>query len=265
MLLARLYKHCDEYGKDEIIKSYLPLVKQIARSLSDSMPSEIESSEMIAAGMVGLANALDRYDVEQNEAFPAFVKRSIATAICSSCSATNKDKFLKVQLEHIYKTAETLRNDLRRIPSNKEIAKASGYTTDEVDHLLQRCREDLPEFISVESAQDAVEQADNDDYERTRTHLYEWLGLSSPARETPDFFLLHHEISSIIARALDRLPENEAICLSLYFFGEQSLSDIGEALGVSDSRVCQIRKRGLERLRDQMGLVEHLRGFVQEM
>jgi RNA polymerase sigma factor (sigma-70 family) len=88
--------------------------------------------------------------------------------------------------------------------------------------------------------------------------------LVSAKSASPDYPMMREETISIIARALDRLPENEVVALSLSFFGERPLAEVGEALGVSQSRACQIKKNAIRKLREQLGLLEHLRDALTD-
>ena len=119
--------------------------------------------------------------------------------------------------------------------------------------------------VSVEELEAMAQREEAEDEDtRPSAQITDWLAHSVSNRDTPDSMFLLSEAAEIVARAMDRLPDNEVTCLSACFWGGMQLKEVGEMLGVSESRACQIRKNALRKLREQARLIEHLREFAEE-
>ncbi len=243
--VAEAYRSVDDFEKEELIKSYLPLVKKVVHRLAGRLPAEVDIKEMLNSGIIGLVDALEKYDPKHETNFSTYAQFRIRGAILDSFRSQDwaprslRHKSAKLELAY-----QKLEQKLGRPATDEEVAVELGVDVDTFQKLLGEVGGVV--MLSFEEL--------GFGHGEERFNADEMVASGGP---DPLNKLLGGEKVSIVARALDRLPEKERLVISLYFYEELNLKEIGEILGVTESRASQIRSRALIRLKN------YLRALVQ--
>ncbi|MCB9680842.1 MAG: FliA/WhiG family RNA polymerase sigma factor [Alphaproteobacteria bacterium] len=216
-----------------IINSY-DLVKQIARKIRSRLPRGVDVDDLIGYGVVGLIEAIDRYDASRSVPFEAFARPRIQGAILDALRAIDwVPRSVRRKAELLDAANEDLKENLGRLPSREELAHAVGIPVDKLDRMERGARirsiASLDAPLSGEGDATLGSVIANDD-----DMLGDWERM---------------ELTDEVVDSIDRLPERERVAVQMYYLEERSLKDIGLQLGVSESRACQLRRQGVERLR----------------
>ncbi len=234
------YKTVDDYEKEELIKSYLPLVKKVVHRLSGRLPKDVDLKEMLNSGIIGLVDALEKYDPKHETNFSTYAQFRIRGAILDSFRSQDwlprSLRFKSHKIESAYLRVE---QKLGRSATDEEVANELGVGVEEFQKLLGEVGSVV--MLSFEEL--------GFGHGEERFQADEWIAANST---DPLNKLLGGEKINLIARALDRLPEKERLVISLYFYEELNLKEIGEILGVTESRASQIRSRALIRLKNYL-------------
>jgi RNA polymerase sigma factor for flagellar operon FliA len=234
------YKQIDDYEKENLIKSYLPLVKKVVHRLSGRLPKDVDIREMLNSGIIGLVDALEKYDPKHETNFSTYAQFRIRGAILDSFRSQDwLPRSLRFKSHRIEQAYHRVEQRLGRPATDEEVAGELGVSVDDLQVLLGEVGSIV--MLSFE------ELGFGHGEERFRADEM----LASRSGD-PLAKLLGNEKVSLIARALDRLPEKERLVISLYFYEELNLKEIGEILGVTESRASQIRSRALIRLKNYL-------------
>lgn len=222
--------------QDDLISENIDLVKRIAHHLSARLPSSIELDDLLQAGMIGLLEAAGNFDPTKGASFVTFAGIRIRGAML--------DEVRKIDWtpRSVYRKYREVSNMIRTIEGEKgrpaeghEVAEGLNISLDEYHAILgdiSGCR-----LFSLDESLDES-----------------GLGRDLPCSKTatPEQVLNQDEFRKELAAAIEKLPERESLVLSLYYERELNLKEIGEVLGVSESRVCQIHGQALIRLRSMI-------------
>lgn len=234
------YKQIDDFEKENLIKSYLPLVKKVVHRLSGRLPKDVDIREMLNSGIIGLVDALEKYDPKHETNFSTYAQFRIRGAILDSFRSQDwLPRSLRFKSHRIEQAYHRVEQRLGRPATDEEVAGELGVSVDDLQVLLGEVGSIV--MLSFE------ELGFGHGEERFRADEM----LASRSGD-PLAKLLGNEKVSLIARALDRLPEKERLVISLYFYEELNLKEIGEILGVTESRASQIRSRALIRLKNYL-------------
>jgi RNA polymerase sigma factor for flagellar operon FliA len=220
----------DAAAKNALVAEHAPMARRIALRVARRTPDWITSDELVAAAMLGLAEAVERYDATRGEPFVAFAEQRIRGAVLDELRRGDiLPRRVRADARRVGKTIQRLEGQLGRTPEDTEIAEALG-----VD--LETYQRDLEGLCHV----GFVELPDQD-REGTMD------GGAGPEEQVERKMLVER-----VKVCLKRLPERDATLLSLYYVEEFTYGEIGEVLGVSESRVCQLHSRAMSRLRAEM-------------
>lgn len=228
----------DKKTRDALIIKYAPLVKTIVLRMAAKMPIDASDKEdLINVGIIGLMSALEKYDAQRNVQFVTYAHFRIKGAVLDELrlrdwvprSTRNKDS-------HLEEAYARLQGKLGRAPTEAEVSKHLGLTLDEYFSLLNEVKnisiisqEDLPpdylEKYGSEEVMGAIE------------------------RGNPLEHITSKELVKGLKAAIEALPEKEKIVLSLYYYDELTMKEIGKVLDLTESRVCQIHAQATLRLR----------------
>lgn len=234
------YKSISAQDKEDLIKSYLPLVKKVVHRLSGRLPRDIDLREMLNSGIIGLVDALEKYDPRHETNFSTYAQFRIRGAILDSFRSQDwLPRSLRFKSHKIEQAYHAIEQKLGRPATDEEVAKEVGLNTDDLQKLLGEVGSIV--MLSFEEL--------GFGHGEERFQADEWLASKG---QDPLAKLLSGEKVGLIARALDRLPEKERLVISLYFYEELNLKEIGEILGVTESRASQIRSRALIRLKNYL-------------
>jgi len=221
--------------RDKLVMEHVGLVKAMASRLANRLPSQVEVSELISVGVLGLIDAAGRFKPGLGVPFDAFARRRIQGAMLDSLRDLDwAPRALRKLRRDVDAAMNALRNDLKREPEADEIANALGVSEAEYDKILDQLR-------SADLA--TIRQATTDGDGASI------LELAIDPGEGPQTRLEREELRVHLAKAIVQLPERERHILALYYEEEMTLAEIGAVIGVGESRVSQLRTQAIARLR----------------
>jgi RNA polymerase sigma factor for flagellar operon FliA len=226
-------KTVDTATRDQLVLDHVGLVRALASRLAHRVPAQVELAELISVGTLGLVEAAARYKPSLGVPFDAFARRRIHGAMLDALRGLDwAPRSLRRMRRDVDATMSSLRHELQREPDAAEMAAALNVTEDEYDRMLDQLR----------SADIAVlRQASSDG----RTDLE----VAVDPADGPHVHLERAELRSLLAEAIEQLPPRERHILALYYHEELTLAEIGEVIGVGESRVSQLRTQAISRLR----------------
>jgi RNA polymerase sigma factor for flagellar operon FliA len=217
--------------RERLIVEHLDMARRIAMRVGRRVPADIREEDLIAAAMIGLTEAADRYDGSRGEPFVAFAEKRIRGAVLDELRKGDiMPRRMRAAARKVGQTVRELSAKLGREPEDEEIAKALGVTVEEYLTDL----EGLTHVSAVDL--DSVQSEERFQSEE-----------ASPEASTARKILVER-----VQAALQTLPKRDAIVMSLYYVEELSYAEIGKMIGVTESRVCQIHSRCLARLRAEL-------------
>jgi RNA polymerase sigma factor for flagellar operon FliA len=215
----------------------LPQVRYIARRIHERLPRHVPLEDLVHAGVVGLMDALDKFDLGKKVQFGSYAKFRIRGAILDSLRELDwGPRELRRQARAIEDAHLRLRFRLGRQPSEPELARELGLPLEELQKLIGNISALEIGSLRLISPQDGREE---DLAER----------MSADRDDTPLTQYLNSEMKEIVKTAIQDLPEREREVLSLYYFQELTMKEIGALMGVGESRVSQIHSMAVSRLR----------------
>jgi len=225
--------------RDELIMHYAPLVRLVVGRLGIPSTSVLEAGDLLSYGMIGLINAVDRYDPSRGVRFEAFATARIRGAVIDQLRALNwMPRAAVSRVRQIEGAMAKLEQQLGRPASELEVAGELAVS-------LTRYRQMLMEAaITILSLDTPLITLMQEDEFPTLGELLEDQATPGPAEQ-----LEMKERLALLATALDRLPERERLLLSMYYNEELTMKEISKVMGVSESRVCQLHMQAIMRLR----------------
>jgi len=227
--------------KKKIIKEYAPLVKFIAQKIAIRLPANIELDDLLSAGVIGLMDAIDKYDPARDNKFKTYAEFRIRGAILDELRAQDWiPRSMREKAKNIERAFTRLEQKLGRTVREEEVAKELGMELHDFQETLQQCKS-----ISLLSL-DEVGTFSNGD----RKSL---LGLLESGKgSSPLVQLAGAELKDVVAKAIQELPEKQRMVLSLYYYEDLNLKEIGDVLEVTESRVSQLHTQAVLRLRAKL-------------
>ena len=222
--------------QEHLLLEHLPLVRSVARGIHEKLPQHVELDELISAGMLGLLDAARRFNAHKNVQFRSYAQFRIRGAILDSLRSLDwSPRELRRKARAMEEARRALEARLGRSPMDSEVADELGVALLDLQQLAGKIRGLQVTTLNVERSEDSGE--DELDF--------------LPAKETenPLFQCLEGEARRRVISAVDALPERERLVLTLYYFEEKTMKEIGQVLGVVESRVSQIHQHALPRLR----------------
>jgi RNA polymerase sigma factor for flagellar operon FliA len=225
--------------RDRLVMAHLPLVKILAQRLSQRLPSQVEFNELVSVGVLGLIEAANRYEPSLGVPFEAFARRRVHGAMLDSLRGLDwAPRSLRRLRRDVDSTIARLRSELGREPNEGEIAAAMRLSPAELEKALEQLR-------VLETATLRPLDAAGPDGESL-------LDVAIDPGEGPALQFERGELRRRIATAIEGLPERERKILSLSYEHDLTLAEISKVLGVSESRVCQLRSLAVSRLRSSL-------------
>lgn len=229
--------------KQQLAKQNAGLVKHIASRMSVGLPQHVEVEDLIHDGVVGLMEALNRFDPSKGIKFQTFAAVRIRGAILDALRSMDwASRGVRRRSREVHQAEEFLSHQLGRPPSAQEVSSAMGVSTSEI--RLRRQETAFSHTVSLE------EVRGEDSNERHRDSLLDPSALVEEA-------VLRNQRKQMLMRGLKTLKEREQLVLSLYYFEELNIREIGTILGVSEARVSQIHGRCLQKLREFLSPADH--------
>lgn len=233
-------------GKEQIVVKYIPLVKYIASRVSLGKNKYMEYEDLVSYGMIGLMDAISKYDKTKGMKFSSYASIRIKGAIIDElrkCRPISKGAMDK--LSRYNEAIEAFQSEYFREPSISEIAKAMELSISDVSEI-----ENYINYISVVSLENVI-FSDGEDI--TVMGIIEDKNSPSPEQS----YEKEEEIETL-AKAIDSLKEKDKTVLNLYYYEGLTLKEIGKVLSVSESRVCQLHSRAIRNLREKMKKMNYI-------
>ena len=229
--------------RERILMEQLPQVRYIARRIHDRLPRHVPFEDLVHAGVLGLIDALNKFDLSKQVQFSSYAKFRIRGAILDSLRELDwSPRELRRKGRLIDSTYCQLSNKLGRAPSESEIAHEMSIDLSELQTLLAELDGLELGSLRIESSRDGKEE-DLTDY------------LPSKPEETPFFQCLRSETKHLLEEAISELPEKERRVVALYYYEELTMKEVGVALGIGESRVSQIHSLAMVRLRARLNFL----------
>ena len=229
----------DRAQRDALVMAHVDLVKAMASRLGRRLPTQVEISELVSVGVLGLIDAASRYRPSLGVPFDAFARRRIHGAMLDALRGLDwVPRSVRKLQRDVDDALRKLRHTLGREPNEQEIAAALGVTVAEYDAMLDELR-------SADVARDPPRRA-----APARTAASSRWPSTPKAGRTLQ--LERRELRARLAQALAQMPERERHILALYYEQELTLAEIGRVIGVGESRVSQLRTQAIARLRSMM-------------
>lgn len=220
------------------LTQYAPLVKRIAHHMMAKLPASVEIDDVIQTGMLGLLDAVNRYEESHGAQFETYAAQRIRGAILDGLRQADwLPRSFRRDLRRIENAIAELEQRLGRAPTENEVAGALGIPLAEYQTMLQEARG--YQLISFED----FNHGDGGDF--LERHCED--GAANPLEALLDRKLREHLVNAIAG-----LPEREKVVMGLYYEQELNFREIGETLGVSESRICQLHSQAIARLRSQI-------------
>lgn len=233
-----MYTAAGQPDKEQLVQRFVPLVKRIAYHLMARLPSSVQFDDLVQNGMIGLLDAIGRYQEGFGAQFETYATQRIRGAMLDGLRENDwLPRQLRRELRRIEAALTQLEHAYGRIPSEKEVADSLGMTLAEYQKALQEARGHQLLYF-----EDFTGEDDEDFLERHFTDSD-----SDPARLLED-----QDLRQCLAAAIDQLPEREKLVMALYYEQELNLREIGEIMEVTESRVCQLHSQAIMRLRSQV-------------
>ncbi|MEZ7910430.1 MAG: RNA polymerase sigma factor FliA [Propionivibrio sp.] len=233
-----MYNAAGQIDKDQLVQRFAPLVKRIAYHLMVKLPSSVQIDDLVQNGMLGLLDALGKFEAGMGAQFETYAAQRIRGAMLDGLRENDwLPRSLRRDFRRIEEAIAQLEQAHGRVPSEKELANALGMSLGDYQKMLQDARGH--QLISFE---DMIEEGDEDYLER---HLVDDAG--DPARIFEDASL-----RQLLVQAIEALPEREKMMMALYYEQDLNLREIGEVMGVTESRVCQLHSQAVARLRTRL-------------
>jgi RNA polymerase sigma factor for flagellar operon FliA len=231
--------------REAVVLEYAPLVRQIANRLAARLPDTLERDDLIQAGMIGLLDAIEKYDSRREAQFRTYAEFRIRGAMLDDLRASDwVPRSVRENADRVGGAMKQLAQVLGRVPDEGEIAQHLGLSLADYHHLLIKSR--AIHLLSVEDIQRPREDGDTGDVFDV---------LEDPFCTDPLEALSLKQLQESLAGAIRALPEKERLALSLYYDEGLNLKEIGEVLGITESRVSQIRTQAILRLRAALSSV----------
>lgn len=234
-----MYTAKGQLDRSALIKQYQPLVRRLAHHMMAKLPPSIEVDDLIQVGLIGLSEALTRYEASQGVQFETFATQRIRGAMLDELRENDwMSRGSRKSQKEIEVALRKLEHKLGRSPIESEIAAELGISLSEYQSLLSKVRGTQLVYL-----EDIGGGEDNDDY--LDRHV-------ADADADPLNMLRDQRLRKALVAAIKQLPEREQYIMSMYYEQDMNLKEIAAVLDVTESRICQLHSQSIARLRAKM-------------
>jgi RNA polymerase sigma factor FliA len=235
-------RHGDPRLRDRLILTYAPLVKYVAGRIGSGLPAHVDNEDLVSYGLLGLMSAIERYDPERDVKFETYAVTRIKGAIIDELRSLDwVPRSVRSRARAIERGIAELEARGGRAPTDEEIAGKLGVSQDELEESLEEISRTsiaaLDELWTVSPGGDQVALIDT---------------IEDTQGPNPQASLDATELRETIGEAIARLPEREKLVITLYYYEELTLREIGEVLGVTESRVSQLHTKAILRMKARL-------------
>jgi RNA polymerase sigma factor FliA len=238
------YRRSGDKGlRDRLILTYAPLVKYVAGRLGSGLPAHVDEGDLVSYGLLGLMGAIDRYEPDREIKFETFAIARIRGAIIDELRAMDwVPRSVRSRAREIERAIGELEAKQGTAPNDEQIAKKVGITVEELEESLSEIARS-----SIAALDELWTVSGGDGDQIALIDTIEDIDAPDPQRQ-----LSQIEMKEAIADAIARLPEREKLVVTLYYYEELTLREIGEVLGVTESRVSQLHTKAILRLKARL-------------
>lgn len=232
-LWQKYKKNDDKEAKNQLIEGYIELVKIIAGRLYSTYGSNIEYDDLVSYGIFGLLDAIEKFDIDKKVKFETYAQIRIRGSIIDQLR--NLDwipRSVRQKSKTIEETYNKLENRLGRNAKDIEVAKELNISIDELNSILQQINS-----FNIVSLEEKLYDSNIVNY------------LKNDEDSLPEDIICNRELHEVLQLSIEKLPEREKQVISLYYFNEVTYKEIGEILGISESRVSQLHSKAISRLK----------------
>jgi RNA polymerase sigma factor for flagellar operon FliA len=234
--LSTMYTAKGQLDLNSMLKQYSPLVRRLAHQMIAKLPANVEIDDLIQVGMIGLTDALNRFDAAHGVQFETFATQRIRGAMLDELRGSDwMSRGSRKQQRTIEAAVRRLEQKLGRAPQESEIAAEMGLELVEYQEMLGKVRGTQLVYLEDMSGDDG----DNDYLDR---HVGD--EAANPLAQLQD-----HRMREALVAAIKTLPEREQYVMSMYYEQDMNLKEIAAVLKVTESRVCQLHSQSIARLR----------------
>ena len=221
--------------RNELILEYYPMVRRVAYRMARRYPRSVDADDLVHIGMLGLIDAVDRYEGDRTESFSAYARIRVQGAIVDEMRKADwVPRSVRDRANAIKRGKETLSEELGRPPTHSELAKELDVSEDRLNELLKTA--DIRVLVSTEEGDDDSTVGST---------------LADPRMDVDEVVARRHK-SLVVREVLASLPERERVIVELYYYRDRNFKEIADILGVTESRVSQLHTRMKKRIRELM-------------
>ena len=232
----------DAEARERLILHYAPLVKYVASRVATGLPASVDQADLVSYGMFGLIDALQKFEPGRGNKFETYAIPRIRGAIIDELRAMDwVPRSVRFKQREIEKALADLESMLKRQPTERELAERLGMSLPELHEVITQIS-----FVSVLALDETVSVGAD------RGEKVSLVDTLADKGFDPSTGVESQETRGLLAAAINELSEREKIVVTLYYFEGLTLAEIGEILGVTESRVCQIHTKAVGVLRGQM-------------
>jgi len=245
--LEELWERFKETGslpaREQLIVHYAPLVKYVASRVATGLPANVEQADLVSYGIFGLIDALEKFDRSREIKFETYAIPRIRGAIIDELRSLDwVPRSVRFKAREVEKAHTELEAKLKHAPSDAEVAEHLGVSLPELHEIVTQIS-----FVTVTALEEVVSTGAD------RGESLSLLDtLADMAAIDPSSGIEGNETRAMRSAAINSLSEREKIVITLYYFEGLTLAEIGEVLGVTESRVCQIHTKAVGLLRNNL-------------
>jgi RNA polymerase sigma factor for flagellar operon FliA len=238
----------DQALRDRLILTYAPLVKFVAGRLGATLPAHVDEQDLVSYGLLGLIGAIERFDPDREIKFETYAISRIKGAIIDELRAIDWiPRSVRYKAREVEKAYAALEARLHRTPTEAEVAQELGIALEDLHTIFSQVS-----FVNVVALDELMSagQERGDKLSLVDT-------LEDTKAEDPVLAFESEETKYLLAKAINTLPEREKIVVTLYYYEGLTLAEIGQVLGVTESRICQMHTKAVLQLRGKLSEGTH--------
>jgi len=229
--------------RERLILHYSPLVKYVAGRVGVGLPPNIEQADLVSYGIFGLIDAIEKFDLERAIKFETYAISRIRGAIIDELRSIDWiPRSVRYKAREVERAYAALEAKLHRTPTEPEVAEEMGITLDELHTIFSRVS-----FVNVVALDELLNVGGE---KGDKLSLVDTL--EDTKAEDPVAAFESEETKYLLAKAINHLPEREKIVVTLYYYEGLTLAEIGQVLGVTESRICQMHTKAVLQLRGRL-------------
>lgn len=228
--------------RDELVSKYAPLIKNVAGRLAMKLPSHVDQGDLLSAGIMGLMDAIEKYDPDRGVVFRAYAEFRIRGAMLD-------------QLRSMDWVPRSVRKNAKRLEEaydQVEKRKMAPATDEEVANELQLDMESFHKLLEETRGVSMINEEDLGELISHRQVDGLWQAFQDNKATNPMAMVDFMELRDVVARAIEGLPHNERLVMTLYYYEELTMKEIGNVMGYTESRISQLHTKATIRLRTKM-------------